>query len=402
MRSFKSTASLALLLGLGAMAAGVPTASNAQVGVDLSVNIAPPPLPDYDQPEIPGYGYIWTPGYWAWDQDYEDYYWVPGAWVLPPRVGYLWTPGYWGWDDGDYLFNPGYWGPEIGYYGGINYGFGYNGYGYYGGEWRGNHFYYNRSVSNVRNIDGGSIYDRNVSNFRGMNRTSFNGGRGGIQVRPTPQQLAVSRGPRIGVTQQQQQHIQFARSQPSQRASFNHGAPPIAATARPTGFSGPGVVSARGANAFRSGPAGREFGPGSQPGGVYGGPRPGGPQVGFRPGVPNDRPGPRPEGGFARPEQGRSPQGFDRPNSGGPGPRPQGEFARPPQERPNQERSSQSRAPQSFERPSGPSPRPQAEFARPAPQARPAPPPQARPAPPRAEPQGHPAPAPDKHDEHPH
>src|SRR5665213_772365 len=27
---------------------------------------APPPLPDYTQTEAPGYGYIWTPGYWAY------------------------------------------------------------------------------------------------------------------------------------------------------------------------------------------------------------------------------------------------------------------------------------------------------------------------------------------------
>ncbi len=41
------------------------TASFAQVGV--SVTIAPPELPVYEQPLCPGDGYIWTPGYWAWD-----------------------------------------------------------------------------------------------------------------------------------------------------------------------------------------------------------------------------------------------------------------------------------------------------------------------------------------------
>jgi predicted patatin/cPLA2 family phospholipase len=25
----------------------------------------------------------------------EDYYWVPGTWVLPPEVGLRWTPPYW-------------------------------------------------------------------------------------------------------------------------------------------------------------------------------------------------------------------------------------------------------------------------------------------------------------------
>ena len=76
------------------------TASFAQVGV--SITIAPPALPVYDQPLCPGDGYIWTPGYWAWDD--SEYYWVPGTWVMAPEVGYLWTPGYWGWGDGGYSF----------------------------------------------------------------------------------------------------------------------------------------------------------------------------------------------------------------------------------------------------------------------------------------------------------
>ena len=60
----------------------------------LPANVAPPAIPDYDQPPCPGDGYIWTPGYWAWGPD--GYYWVNGAWVLPPYAGALWTPGYWG------------------------------------------------------------------------------------------------------------------------------------------------------------------------------------------------------------------------------------------------------------------------------------------------------------------
>ena len=87
----------------------------------------PPPLPDYDQPQDPGDGYIWTPGYWAWSPD--GYYWVPGAWVEAPYEGALWTPGYWGYWNNSYGYYPGYWGQYIGYYGGINYGYGYTGYG---------------------------------------------------------------------------------------------------------------------------------------------------------------------------------------------------------------------------------------------------------------------------------
>src|ERR1700691_3693178 len=83
----------------------------ALADVSLSVNIGPPPLPDYPQPVIPGPGYLWTPGYWAYGPD--GYFWVPGTWVLPPSPGILWTPGYWGWETGAYHWHPGYWGPHV-------------------------------------------------------------------------------------------------------------------------------------------------------------------------------------------------------------------------------------------------------------------------------------------------
>ena len=43
------------------------SAAFAQIGV--SVTIAPPELPVYEQPVYPGDGYIWTPGYWAWGEE---------------------------------------------------------------------------------------------------------------------------------------------------------------------------------------------------------------------------------------------------------------------------------------------------------------------------------------------
>ena len=88
------------LLGLG----GAVEKANAQLV--LSVGIAPPALPVYTQPVIPGPGYIWTPGCWSWNANISEYYWVPGAWVLAPRPGLLWTPGYWGWSGGLTLGTP--------------------------------------------------------------------------------------------------------------------------------------------------------------------------------------------------------------------------------------------------------------------------------------------------------
>ena len=63
----------------------------------LQASEAPPPLPEYSQPDCPDDGYLWTPGYWSYAP--QGYYWVPGAWARPPEVGVLWTPGYWGFVD---------------------------------------------------------------------------------------------------------------------------------------------------------------------------------------------------------------------------------------------------------------------------------------------------------------
>ncbi len=128
---------LSTILGAAILAGALFMAPAAHARVFVSVGIAPPAIPVYTQPIAPGDGYIWTPGYWAWTDD--GYQWVDGAWVLPPYTGALWTPGYWGYGPGGYLWNAGYWGPTVGYYGGINYGFGYFGTGFYGGYWGGGH-----------------------------------------------------------------------------------------------------------------------------------------------------------------------------------------------------------------------------------------------------------------------
>jgi hypothetical protein len=221
-------------------------ASFAQIGIGISVGFAPPELPVYEQPLCPGDGYIWTPGFWAYDDNEGDYYWVPGTWVEAPQVGYLWTPPYWGYEGG-YRFHEGYWGPEVGFYGGISYGFGYFGNGYEGGRWDRDHFYYNRSVNNVDVNVVHNVYNTTViNNNTNINRVSYNGP-GGANARATSQQEAALQKPHIAPVAAQQQHIQTARTNPELRASTNHGAPPIAATAKPAAFSGPGIVSGRNA-----------------------------------------------------------------------------------------------------------------------------------------------------------
>jgi len=215
----------------------------AQVSVGISVHVGPPPLPVYAQPICPGAGYIWTPGYWAYGDD--GYYWVPGTWVLAPHPGLLWTPGYWGWAGGAYIWHAGYWGPHVGFYGGINYGFGYTGVGYAGGYWHGGVFFYNRSVSHVNVTIIHNTYNRAVvvNNVH----TSFNGGHGGIMARPTAADERYSHEEHMEATHEQVSNREAAGRNRAFLASENHGHPAVAATARPGEFSGHGVEASRGA-----------------------------------------------------------------------------------------------------------------------------------------------------------
>jgi hypothetical protein len=128
------------------------------------------------------------------------------------------------------MFNEGYWGLSVGFYGGIDYGFGYFGNGYEGGRWENGHFFYNTAVNRV---DANSIH--NVYNTRvneTVNRVSYNGGNGGINARATSEEEAAARGKRSGPVSEQTQHAWSAHNNPQQRLSANHGAPPVTATGR--------------------------------------------------------------------------------------------------------------------------------------------------------------------------
>ena len=239
------------LLLLASLFLMIPTATPAQIAVGLSIRIGPPALPIYAQPICPGPGYLWTPGYWAYGPD--GYYWVSGTWVMAPTPGLLWTPGYWGWFGGAYVWHVGYWGPHVGFYGGINYGFGYGGVGFVGGEWRGGAFHYNTAVTNVNTtvIHNTYVNKTVINNNTTVNRVSYNGGTGGVTAQPTAAEQAAARENHVPATSLQTQHEQAARSNKSMLASANHGQPAVAATAKPGVFHGPGVVAARpaGANA---------------------------------------------------------------------------------------------------------------------------------------------------------
>jgi hypothetical protein len=167
----------------------------------------------------------------------------------------LWTPGYWGWNNGLYVWNAGYWGPHIGFYGGINYGFGYGGVGFLGGEWRGGAFFYNTAVMHVDTVHITNVYVNRTVIVNNDSHVAFNGGEGGVAARPTPVEEAAAREPHQAPIAAQVQQEHAASQNRALFASENHGAPAVAATARPGEFSGRDVVAAKAAGAPYHAPA---------------------------------------------------------------------------------------------------------------------------------------------------
>ena len=211
----------------------IPASSWA--GVLISVGFAPPVLPVYVQPPCPQPGWMWTPGYWAYGPD--GYYWVPGTWVPAPYEGALWTPPYWGWSGGLYVFHGGYWGPHVGYYGGVNYGFGYMGVGFAGGMWVGGAFRYNTAVMHVGPGIHNTYRDTTIVHNTTIvnNHVSYNGGPGGINHRPTPEENSYAHDQHVAATSMQTQHESAAMHNTNNYASHNSGHPQNPAMAWPAG-----------------------------------------------------------------------------------------------------------------------------------------------------------------------
>jgi hypothetical protein len=222
LRSIGSIRLLILALVLLASASSF----GAEVSVGVSIQVGPPELPVYEQPECPASGYLWAPGYWAYGPD--GYYWVPGTWVAAPRPGLLWTPGYWGWARSGYFWHEGYWGPHVGFYGGIRYGFGYTGNGFSGGYWKSGAYCYNRAVTNVNVTVVHNTYTKTVVNNTAVGRVSFNGGAGGTLAKPNARELVAARESHVPATAEQMQHRQTAGSDRELLASANHGQPALA------------------------------------------------------------------------------------------------------------------------------------------------------------------------------
>jgi hypothetical protein len=266
----------------------------------------PPELPEYQQPPCPGDNYIWTPGYWDYAPG-QGYYWVPGVWVMAPYEGALWTPGWWGFDRDRYGWHRGYWGRHEGYYGGVDYGYGYDGYGYEGGYWRGDRFAYNRVVNNV---DPSRVHDIYAYRFRAANNTriSYNGGRGGVRIRPRPAEVVAMHEQHNAPLAPQRQLALQARNNHQNFARVDHGRPaqpvvtqPLRAenNVRPPEVRNPGAIAPP-----RARPGQARNIPPPQPGHYTTNvePQPGGPRVGEQARL---MPGGAPPNGNGREAQGR-------------------------------------------------------------------------------------------------
>lgn len=79
----------------------------AQARVDIDINVAPP-APRYEVVPPPRVGFVWAPGYWAWDDRHRRHQWRKGHYVRE-RPGQRWRADQWVERDGRYRYEPGRW-----------------------------------------------------------------------------------------------------------------------------------------------------------------------------------------------------------------------------------------------------------------------------------------------------
>jgi hypothetical protein len=143
----------------------------------------------------------------------------------------------------------------VGYYGGVNYGFGYGGIGFAGGEWRHGAFAYNTAVMHVdERIVHTTYVDRTVVERGYVARDShvaYSGGPGGIRHAPNAQEQTFAHEQHVAPTAYQTQHMNSAQADRTSYVKNNGGHPanlvasrPLAAEAHPAPAVSHGAVSA--------------------------------------------------------------------------------------------------------------------------------------------------------------
>ena len=95
------------LLAVGFTAVSLALPLGAQARVDVDINIAPPP-PRYEVLPPPRVGFVWAPGYWAWDRPHRRHVWHRG-YYLRERRGQHWVPHQWADRNGRWHYDAGHW-----------------------------------------------------------------------------------------------------------------------------------------------------------------------------------------------------------------------------------------------------------------------------------------------------
>lgn len=92
-----------LLAAVLASSLALPLAAGA---VDIYVDVAPP-APVYEQAPARE-GFVYTPGYYQWDEGRRNHTWVKGEYQAQRR-GEHWVAHEWRQENGRYRFNEGRW-----------------------------------------------------------------------------------------------------------------------------------------------------------------------------------------------------------------------------------------------------------------------------------------------------
>jgi hypothetical protein len=89
-----------------ALAGSFAAPLGVQAAVNIDVDNAPPAAIVEEAPARPGY--VYTPGYWRWDEPRHNHIWIKGEYV-PERRGEHWVGHEWREQNGRYHFNEGRW-----------------------------------------------------------------------------------------------------------------------------------------------------------------------------------------------------------------------------------------------------------------------------------------------------
>jgi len=95
---------IASLVGFGALGACYNPPGTA---AGIYVGSEPPVARVEVVPTSPGFNYVWVGGHWGWRSN--NYYWIPGGWVVPSRGFSVWVPGRWNHDGHGWFWTDGYW-----------------------------------------------------------------------------------------------------------------------------------------------------------------------------------------------------------------------------------------------------------------------------------------------------